>query len=349
MRFTLDVKIVLLSILSLSACTGSGGGGGSSKTPLPINAEGTLGRTPSGYLISPEKIKAFYTNAQVAISGPAGTVLAGALPLSEVRILVLATTNASLTALKATKPGTLVTIEGAEQIGTIAPKNDGSVYGSFNRPVNDKEALALVVSESKSNLSFFAPDGSRSSTAIVQIIPVANGEVSFSPMIIYQYTIFATSTEYTGNLGGIAGADAKCAAHAVLGTKTKTLGGTWKAIISDHSVNAKDRISLIGTLSIQNTNGGNIFNKASFLWSNPASLVNAVGYDENGVYLGRGDAWTGTTHVGLKNQDDCLNWLSSLNSEEGNYGSTTSISNSWMEKPGVGGCDEFARLYCINQ
>ncbi|NUN04818.1 MAG: DUF1554 domain-containing protein [Bdellovibrio sp.] len=49
---------------------------------------------------------------------------------------------------------------------------------------------------------------------------------------------FITSTTYDGNLGGIAGADAKCQARA----NAASLGGTWKAIISDSTTNAQSRM-----------------------------------------------------------------------------------------------------------
>lgn len=52
--------------------------------------------------------------------------------------------------------------------------------------------------------------------------------------------IFLTSTTYNGSLGGVAGADAKCQARAT----AQSLGGTWKAIISDTTSNAKDRLNI---------------------------------------------------------------------------------------------------------
>ena len=54
--------------------------------------------------------------------------------------------------------------------------------------------------------------------------------------------IFITKTTFLGNLGGLAGADAKCTAAAA----ARSLGGTWKAWLSDASTNAIDRIGDVG-------------------------------------------------------------------------------------------------------
>ena len=54
--------------------------------------------------------------------------------------------------------------------------------------------------------------------------------------------LFVTKSSFTGNLGGIAGADSKCTAAATAASLT----GTWKAWISDGTTSAKDRISDVG-------------------------------------------------------------------------------------------------------
>ena len=51
--------------------------------------------------------------------------------------------------------------------------------------------------------------------------------------------VFVTSIGYDGNLGGLAGADAKCMTRAAAGN----LSGTYKAWLSSSTVNAKDRIT----------------------------------------------------------------------------------------------------------
>jgi hypothetical protein len=50
--------------------------------------------------------------------------------------------------------------------------------------------------------------------------------------------IFLTSTVYSGDLGGLAGADATCQARA----DAANLGGTWRAILSTRQVDARDHV-----------------------------------------------------------------------------------------------------------
>src|SRR5690606_26301025 len=63
------------------------------------------------------------------------------------------------------------------------------------------------------------------------------------------HLVFTTSSYYDGNLGGIAGADNKCATRAA----AAGLVGQWKAVISDGSKNASEHISVIG--KVFNMNG----------------------------------------------------------------------------------------------
>ena len=51
--------------------------------------------------------------------------------------------------------------------------------------------------------------------------------------------VFVTSTTYKGNLGGLAGADAKCQTRA----NAASLGGTWKAWLSDSTTSAASRLT----------------------------------------------------------------------------------------------------------
>lgn len=46
------------------------------------------------------------------------------------------------------------------------------------------------------------------------------------------HIMFATSTTYTGNLGGVAGADTEVTTQANLGSVTSGMGLQWKAVIS---------------------------------------------------------------------------------------------------------------------
>lgn len=159
------------------------------------------------------------------------------------------------------------------------------------------------------------------------------------------HTIFATSTTPDGNLGGISGADTICATRAVLGSKTSTLSGTWKAIVSTATVNAKDHLSLTATLSIKNTNGEMVLGLASDLWG--ATLLNPVKYNENGTAAGA-NVWTGTDYTGVYNNENCSGWTSSNAGELGGRGGTTNTNATWIDAHSGATCNLPKGLYCIN-
>ncbi|PIP18195.1 MAG: hypothetical protein COX43_00005, partial [Parcubacteria group bacterium CG23_combo_of_CG06-09_8_20_14_all_35_9] len=64
------------------------------------------------------------------------------------------------------------------------------------------------------------------------------GEKSIEVTAIVAKRIFVTSEIYSGNLGGIIGADAECQELADLANEGAGLGGTWMALLSDDSTNA---------------------------------------------------------------------------------------------------------------
>lgn len=65
-----------------------------------------------------------------------------------------------------------------------------------------------------------------------------NGEVD-DPSPVCALRVFVTSQLYTGDLGGLAGADAKCQALA----DAASLGGTYKAWLSSSTVDARERLT----------------------------------------------------------------------------------------------------------
>jgi len=65
------------------------------------------------------------------------------------------------------------------------------------------------------------------------------GMICFENKCVKPKTVFVTSTLYTGNLGGLAGADAKCNERARIGG----LGGDFKAWLSDSKTSAAERLT----------------------------------------------------------------------------------------------------------
>lgn len=173
--------------------------------------------------------------------------------------------------------------------------------------------------------------------------------VGSQPLPIDFHTMFVTSVPYSGNLGGLSGADARCADRAAHGTETISVGGTWKAILSTTTangvtgVNAKDRISLMAGAPIKNTQGGTIIANATDLWT--GILQSAPGYDEYGSFS-QAYVWTGG--MSMSGGDTCGNWLDGTHSPSGTTGFTLRTDSMWRSGSSMDGCDNGARLYCIN-
>jgi hypothetical protein len=152
--------------------------------------------------------------------------------------------------------------------------------------------------------------------------------------------VFATSAAYNGNLGGLSGADAKCANSALAGN----LGGSWKAWISDGTTNAIDRINDVGPWVIA-TGSQVVFNNKANLTTTP--LIN-VGIDEQGRSLD-GIVWTGTLSDGTRSTHTCQSW--SGTTDVGEVGSSDSGNSSWTSDrmDGPAGCANPFHLYCLEQ
>ena len=187
-------------------------------------------------------------------------------------------------------------------------------------------------------------DPVKKETSYTQPAPV---EVKVVP-----HRIFVTSTIYPSDLGGLEGADAKCAARAA----AAGLSGQWKAIISSSTVDAKDRVVINGP--VKNLGDAVIAENSEdfFDGSFPPILLNekneSVSADEN---MYKYYTWTGTTAAGLRDPSGrfCNDWQAGAAS--GTYGlvgrhslagADTLRLNGSVNSP-CGG--QTSRLYCLEQ
>ncbi len=169
--------------------------------------------------------------------------------------------------------------------------------------------------------------------------------------------VFVTSTTYDGNLGGITGADAKCQARA----DAASLGGTWKAIISDSTTNAIGRVlnrtkpvfTIAGKLawnpSQQVILGGdtNAVYGSGALPFGPGVIASAIYTTELGTTPGSAPVWTATNTAGVtQGTSHCSNWTSNSSGLSGYYGNASSNSNIWIVQ-NVLTCNNTNRLYCL--
>jgi hypothetical protein len=158
--------------------------------------------------------------------------------------------------------------------------------------------------------------------------------------------VFVTSTLQSGNLGGLAGADAICAARAA----AAGLPGTYVAWLSTPSENAASRLG--NARGFVRIDGQPFANTISDIISQ--RIFNPLRIDEGGADVTGGQSpsadtvtvWTGTSTDGLAAAATCNNWISASSADDGFTGRAAGGSASWTARSN-GGCDIARRLYCF--
>jgi len=157
--------------------------------------------------------------------------------------------------------------------------------------------------------------------------------------------LFVTSLEHNGvfvGFGGMTkgldGADAFCASVA----GSASLGGKWKAWLSDSTTDAISRLDDVGPWVL--LNGIKAFESKSSLASLPLVPLEV---DEKGTStkLSRSGVWTGTKTGGTHTATTCGDW--SQQSDSGQAGETATTV-AWTLSV-ISQCDNTYRLYCLEQ
>lgn len=147
-----------------------------------------------------------------------------------------------------------------------------------------------------------------------------------------------TSESYAiDEIGGVTGADAKCAALA----EAAGLPGTFVAWLSDSETDAIDRLA--GARGFYNMRFQAFADEVSDIVS--GRIYFPIRYDENGDPVS-GRVATGTTHYGAA-ADTCLDWESTEETGLLQVGDPTRAAVFWTEDFGGGHCDESFHLYCF--
>ena len=166
------------------------------------------------------------------------------------------------------------------------------------------------------------------------------------PMRLTGKIVFVTSGEFNGNLGGLAGADAKCQAAADASALTP---GTYTAWLSSTSSNARDRVTQSAAPYVR-TDGALIADDFADLTNcgNPECLQQVIGLDENAVPLPR-TIWTGTTPSGHASGGNCSNWTTSGGQPliTGDVGINFFLLGPEWTLTGGDSCHLFSHLYCF--
>jgi cysteine-rich repeat protein len=148
---------------------------------------------------------------------------------------------------------------------------------------------------------------------------------------------FVTSTNYTGSIGGIAGADTQCQMRA----NAASLGGTWRAWLGASGQSPGRNFRSHGPY--RRLDGVTIAND----WKDLTDGTLAATLDVTELNMPRTtDVWTSVTFSGAALSPNCNNWTST--GSTATYGSTTIAGNGWTNMT-TAGCSTPKALYCFEQ
>jgi len=155
--------------------------------------------------------------------------------------------------------------------------------------------------------------------------------------------VFITSLAYTGNLGGLAGADKTCATLAA----SAGHAGAWVAWLSDESTDALDRIADVGPWYAMGSTTLVAATKSAFAYTPAASVAR----DQNGAGTSNVHAmWSGTQTGGTRVVGHtCKSWTDGTNASTGQQTKELGGGTGGWFPDARGPCYMLMPLACIQQ
>lgn len=158
------------------------------------------------------------------------------------------------------------------------------------------------------------------------------------------HVAFVSSTNFASTFGGLEAADLECERLA----DAAGLEGIFRAILSDSSVAARERITIAGR--VVDTAGNVLAADATELWS--GAIRTTLSRSETGASVGTSIVWTGTETDGSRDSANghCGNWITGAGGAEA--GRTDRSDTGWISIYGSSpssahACSNESRIYCI--
>lgn len=233
---------------------------------------------------------------------------------------------------------TVTAVIGGTGTGTITSSPTGiSCPGTCTR-ATDYGATITLTARAAANHTFTGWSGAGctgTSTCVITVTGAVTATATFAPP---PNIAFVTSSVHTGNLGGLAGADAICQARA----NALALGGTYRAWLSTSAINAPARFA--GASGWVRVDGKPFTNTIAQLVAGRVYYPLALN-ERGGSELGE-SVWTGTSSSGVLSGTACTNWTDATTAISGTIGYTHYGTNSWTQNGG-GACSSSQHLYCL--
>lgn len=163
--------------------------------------------------------------------------------------------------------------------------------------------------------------------------------------------VFVTSATYTGNLGGLDGADQKCADEA-RAEGSQAARGTYKAWLSTTDASPAGARFTHPEVPYVRVDGEEVAQSFAVLVSPGQINAATITVTANGQVAGGPEyAWTGTTPSGLAKPNNCISWtFGNFVDEFGTAGNTTNLANGyWTDWTSSVLCVTALHLYCFQQ
>lgn len=160
-------------------------------------------------------------------------------------------------------------------------------------------------------------------------------------------TVFVTSSDFTGNLGGLPGADAICQAAADDPAAIVPIG-TYVAWLSTATTDARDRITQ--TLGPYVRSDGRVVAKtyADLINALSTPLLSTINPNEFGTNVNE-TVWTGTNEFGISVPNrNCAGWTSGSAADDGVIGITQETGADWTSLVDTS-CGTTNHFYCFQK
>ena len=162
--------------------------------------------------------------------------------------------------------------------------------------------------------------------------------------------VFATGATYTGDLGGVSGADSKCQAAATAAGLADNVFYAW---IASNATNDPDSRFTKSAVGYELTNTSIVARSWGDL--NDSSLETPITLDENGTLVALTKVWTCVFTNGsyAAGEGHCDNWTNSdpifFYAPGGSYGLSDMADEEWTHADDKWGCEADLPLYCFEQ
>lgn len=179
-----------------------------------------------------------------------------------------------------------------------------------------------------------------------------NGANKTDGLELTSHRIFITSSTIDGAMTGGSGATGLLKADSICKSLAGAAGLTrdYKAILSDTSKHASNRLVISGAIYVIDASGNSneIADSAAALWnSSTTPLKNTIDYDESATYTANKEVWSGTESGGTLGVNTCSDWTDTT--QTGDYGTNGSKDGNWIESGSSSLCSNSRHLYCISQ